>query len=106
MPKLWRLAGLTLAFASLTACASSPNASRLECAANIGLAVTASEYAREAERTYNVDVDAYDSADQFAFWSNMALAGFNALSAGRSPNGDDACLVVNQTSDTIYSRSR
>ena len=77
---------------------------RVNCAANLAFAQYAINQAADVEETFGVDVDAYDGADQFAFWSNMFLAGFNAVSAGRSPDLDDACYAVNETADFTYSR--
>lgn len=94
----------------VSACASSgygysyQTGQRLECAGNLAFAGVALDVARDAERTYSVDVDAYDNADKFALWSNVFLAGFNAFSSGRAPNADDACHAINDTADFTYGR--
>lgn len=90
-----------------TGCATSTGGSyytsnRIECGANVGLAYGITRYAANVERQTGYDVDAYGKADQFAFWSNMFLAGFNAASSGRAPDGDDVCHAINETSDFVY----
>lgn len=98
-----------LGAALLSSCATSygysyQTSNRVNCAANLAFARYAMNTADDVEQQFGVDVDAYDDADKFAFWSNMFLAGFNAISAGRAPDADDACYAVNQTADFTYGR--
>ncbi len=99
---------LMLAASALSACATNgygysyQTNERIGCATNLAMAGYVLDYADDVERQTGQDVDAYGSAAKFALWSNVFLAGFNALSAGRSPNVDDACWVVNDTADFVH----
>lgn len=77
---------------------------RVECGANIVGIVAANSMASDLEAASGQDVDAYDQGDRDTLLFSLFLAGMNAASSGRTPDGDDACYALNDAADLVYGR--